>query len=168
MRVDGNIKWQQLLAVIATLKGYHVSANGDDVENANPGGNGNGNGNGGGITPTWGQSPSRGFTFPSPPYTPQTGIQNTLDTSRTSHSGMANSLASGRGNSFLLPPNANPLLSQPGRILTSSYRPPNYDNSYSIHRSNNNSNSPDNSGYDSPDEDLPETEPDELLYPRIG
>ncbi|KAF3212638.1 40S ribosomal protein S19 [Orbilia oligospora] len=166
MWVDGNIKWQQLLAGIAILKGYHVSANGDDVTNANPGGNGDGNGNGGGITPTWGQSPGRGFTFPSPPFTPQTGMQNTLDTSRTSYSGMANSLASGRGNSFLLPPNVNPLLSQPGRIL-SSYRPRNYDNSYSIHRSN--SNSPDNSGYDSPDgEDLPETEPDELLYPRIG
>ncbi|KAK6520000.1 hypothetical protein TWF506_000293 [Arthrobotrys conoides] len=158
MWVDENIKWKQLLAGIAIFRGYHVSANGDDPEKANPTGNGN---NGGGITPTWGQSPGRGFKFPNTPYTPQTGM-NTLDTSRT-YSGLGNSVVSGRNS--LLVPNTNPLYSQPGRLST--YRPPNYDNTYSVYRSN--SNSPDNSGYDGPDEEeVPETEPDELIYPNRG
>ncbi|KAK6344696.1 hypothetical protein TWF718_006655 [Orbilia javanica] len=170
MWVDGSRRLQ-LFAGITCFTGY-AFANGSTGtgENNTPGG-GNGGSNGG-ITPTWGQSPNRGFTFPNTPYTPQTRM-NTLDTSRTS--GMGNSLAFGRGNSLLTPPNTNlntnagPGLSQLGRAY-SNYRPQNYDSSYSMYNSN--GGSPDTSGYDSPDgggggEDvIPDTEPDELLYPR--
>ncbi|KAK6496903.1 hypothetical protein TWF481_001884 [Arthrobotrys musiformis] len=163
MWLDENIRLQRLLAGIFILTGHAYAApeaqpNGGGSEGGNGGGSGNNALPGGGITPTWGNSPNRGFTFPSTPYTPQTGM-NTLDTSRTS----------GMANSPLAPPNTNPLLSQPGRIPN---RPPqqNYDNSMSMHNSN--SNSPDTSGYDSPelgfDPDVPDTEPDELLYPKLS
>ncbi|KAK6340115.1 hypothetical protein TWF730_001887 [Orbilia blumenaviensis] len=154
MRIDGNHNWRLLVAIL-DFTGY-VSAAGNLQRRAPEpeptGGFGTGDDSPSNeITPKWGTGPARGFTFPNNPSTHQSGM-NTFDTSRTS--GMANSYSSPY----------NPNVPQ---LAGTRYRSPS-DAGYSLFSSNRNS--PDNSGYDGPylTGDLPETEPDELLYPRLS